>query len=249
MLSTNQINEIKEQAYLGLPSKLDKICTIKPFTIEEIVKMGTTKYNGYLGILLMNETEIYNGIKEKTGQEISIEDIEPLKYLLQSAAHNDTFFLELQTIFSTFVQEEVLPLPKINAVLIGSPKEKRLITSKNYRDFQDILRIQNRKEFVAPPPADETPMERKMRLLREKVAMVKKKQAAKNGKDIPLDELFEIAETYGIDIKSHTLYAFYGLLRRHQLEERWRQDLQMICAGADSKKIKTKYWGESLNED
>jgi len=28
---------------------------------------------------------------------------------------------------------------------------------------------------VAPPPADETPGERKMRLLREKVAAVKKK--------------------------------------------------------------------------
>jgi hypothetical protein len=32
------------------------------------------------------------------------------------------------------------------------------------------------------------------------------------------------------------------------MKEKWEQDIQMICAGADSKKIKTKYWGESLDD-
>ena len=45
------------------------------------------------------------------------------------------------------------------------------------------------------------------------------------------------------------LYAFYNLLRRYQAHEKWTQDLQMICAGADSKKMKTKYWGENPNEE
>jgi hypothetical protein len=54
-----------------------------------------------------------------------------------------------------------------------------------------------------------------MRLLREKVAAVKKKQAQKNGDGLTLIEMFEIGETYGIDVKNHTLYAFYKLLRRH----------------------------------
>lgn len=249
MLSTNKVEEIKEQAFLGIPSTLDNICSIKPFTIKEIVSMGTSKYNGYLGILLMTETEIQEGIKEKTGQEVPIEEIQPLQYLLQSADHNDTFLLELQTIFSTFVQEDVLLLPKINSIVIGNPQEKRLITQQNFRDFQDILRIQNRKDFVAPPPDNETAGERKMRLLREKVAAVKKKQAQKNSDGQSLAEMFEIATTYGINIENYTLYAFYGLVRRHQLREKWQQDLQMICAGANSKNMKTKYWGESLNEE
>lgn len=249
MLSIKEVDEIKAQAYLGIPSILNGVCLIKPFTIKEIMQMGLSKYNGYLGILLMTETEIQSGIKEKTGQEVPIEEIQPLKYLLQSAAHDDMFLLELQTIFSTFVQEEVLLLPKINSVLIGSPEDRRLITEKNFRDFQDILRIQNRKDYVAAPPEDETPGERKMRLLREKVAEVKKKQAQKNNDGQSLAEMLEIAGTYGIDTENTTLYAFYGLLRRHQLKEKWQQDIQMICAGADSKKIKTKYWGESLDDE
>jgi hypothetical protein len=51
------------------------------------------------------------------------------------------FFLELESAFSTFIKEEILILPKINSILVGAPEEKRLITSENFRDFQDILRI------------------------------------------------------------------------------------------------------------
>lgn len=249
MLSTNKIEEIKEQAYLGFPSQLDGVCSIKPFTMEEIVKMGTSKYNGYLGLLLLTETDIAEIIKEKVGQDIPVDEIQPLKYLIQSTTQNDGFLLELQFIFSTFVQEQVLILPKINSILVGEPQDKRLINEENFRDFQDILRIQNRKEYVAPPPPDETPGERKMRLLREQVAAVKKKQAQKKNDGQSLVELLEIAETYGIDARNHTLYAFYSLLRRHQLKEKWQQDIQMICAGADGKKIKSKYWGESLDNE
>lgn len=249
MLSANQIEEIKAQAYIGKPSLLPNVCRVYPFTIEEILEMGLINYNILLSLLLLTETDIAKVIKEKTGEDPDVSQIRPLEYILKSAEADDMFLLELQNAFATFVKEEVLLLPKINSVLIGPREEKRLITEKNYRDFQDILRIQNKKDFVPPPPSDETPGERKMRLLREQVAAVKKKQAQKKGSNQTLDEIMSIAETYGINPKTHTLYAFYSLLRRHQLKEKWEQDLQVICAGADSQNIKTKYWGESPDEE
>lgn len=248
MLSPNQIEEIKEQAYLGLPSSLGAICKIYPLTISEIVGMGSNKYNGRLHILLMTEIDIANLIKEKTGEEIPLETIDPLDYLIQSAAIDDTFLLELQSIFSTFVKEDVLILPKIRSVLIGSPEEKRLVNSSNFRDFQDILRIQNKKKVKEPPPEKETPLQKKYRLLREKVAQAKKKKAEKDGGGQNLMDLMEIAQVFGIDVKNCTLYALYNLVQRYQLKEKWQQDLQMLCAGADSKKLKTQYWGESLRD-
>jgi hypothetical protein len=81
--------------------------------------MGTSNYNAKLGLLLLNETDIAKIIKEKTGQEPKIEEIYPLSYLLQSAAHADMFLLELQSAFSTFIKEDVLLLPKINSVLVA----------------------------------------------------------------------------------------------------------------------------------
>lgn len=252
MLSANKIEEVKEQAFCCVPSSFyDKqyVCKVYPYSIKEIVEMGTSIYNRRLGLLLLTEDDIASIIKEKTGSDVT-EAINPLEYLLQSAAYDDMFLLELKDTFATFIKEEVLLLPKINSVLVGgetAAKQKRLITPKNFRDFQDILRIQNRREVVAPPPADETPGERKMRLLREKVAAVKKKQAQKKGEGQTLVELMEIASTFGID-RNESLYAFYSLVRRHQMREKWQQDLQMICAGADSKKLKTKYWGENPDD-
>ena len=45
------------------------------------------------------------------------------------------FLLELQNAFSTFIKEDILLLPRINAVLVGPMAEKRLITKENFEDF------------------------------------------------------------------------------------------------------------------
>lgn len=211
--------------------------------------MGTDNYYKALGILVLTKEDIAEIIKKKTGEVLKEEQIpEPFEYLLKSSELNDMFFLELQDIFSTFLKEEVLILPELNVVVVGDPKEKRFITSENFSDIQDILRIQNRKDVAPPPPPDETPGQRKMRLLREKTAKIKKKQIQKKGEGLTFVESLEIAETFGIS-QDHSVYAFYGLMERHQYREKWQQDLQMICAGADNTKLKTKYWGESLKEE
>ena len=226
MLSAEKIEEIKAQAFAGVPSELEGICHIYPLTMKEILSIGYSKYTGMLGLLLLTEQQIADIVKEKTGQNLSVEQVNPLVYLLLSTEQNDSFLFDLQKVFSTFIKE-------------------------NFKDFQDILRIQNKREVSAAPPKDETPGERKMRLLREKRDAVKRKQQQKGREpqSQSLVDLLEIAEVFGIDWKNETLYAFYSLIRRHQAKEKWDQDLAMICAGADSNKIKTKYWGENLNSE
>jgi len=44
MLSRNQIEDIKAQAYLGIPSILNKVCKVYPKTMHEIVEMGINNY-------------------------------------------------------------------------------------------------------------------------------------------------------------------------------------------------------------
>lgn len=245
MLSANQINDIKLQAFAGEPSILPNVCKIYPLTCREIIAIGEYNYRGKLGLLLLTENEIARLIKEKTKEVIAAEDIDPLNYLLQSADNSDSFFLELKSAFSTFIKEDILFLPKINSILIGPKTERRLITSKNFRDFQDILRVQNKRPIKVPPPENETYGERKMRLLAERRDEVKRKQAEKSGEGQSFQDLIEIASVFGIDYKNETILALYNLINRHQLKEKWDQDLQMLCAGADSSKIKTQYWGES----
>lgn len=250
MLSVDQVEEIKSQAFLNKPSFLPHICKIYPKTVSEIIEMGQSHYQGILGTLLLDEIKIAKIVKEKTGEDVPLETIQPLKYLLDSADQDERFSLELKSMFSTFIKEDILFLPKISSILVGPPSEKRLITKNNFKDFQDILCIQNHREVKAAPPENESDWDRKMRLYHEQVAEIKKKKAKEKGEDgRSMSELLEIATIFGIDIDNCTFYAFYQLLRRYQAKEKWEQDLQMLCAGADSKKIKTKYWGESLTDE
>lgn len=244
MLSANQMAIIKEQAYSGFPSRLPGVCDIYPGMMNEMLAMGSDIYSQRLGLLLITDTEIEKIVKEKGGDYEAIAQFSPLVYLLKSAEVSDTFLLELQKAFSTFIKEEILLLPKINSVLVGPMSEKRLITEKNFVDFQTILSIQNRRKVPEPPPENESAIAKKMRLAREKRDAVKRKQQQKEGGEQDLADLLEIAEVFGIDYKSKSIYAFYGLIQRHQLKEKWDQDIRMLCAGADSKKIKAKYWGE-----
>lgn len=242
------IEVIKEQAFIGVPSKLSNICDIYPLTIKEIVTMGTDIYGQRLGLLLMEEADLHSLLKEKGETSIPIEDIHMLSYLLKCADQDQMFSLELHSAFSTFIKEDILFLPKINSILIGSPSERRLITETNYPLFQEILRIQNKRTIKEPPPENESEIARKFRLKREQRDAAKRKQQQKNGEEQSLIELLEIAEVFNIDYQNITLLAFYNLLHRHQMKEKWDNDIKMICAGADAKKIKTKYWGESSKE-
>lgn len=248
MLSHEQIEEIKAQAFAGVPSPLGEICKVRPLTIEEILTIGDLTYRTRLGLLLLDETEIANIINKKTKQDVGTDQIQVLPYLLQSAAIDNMFLLDLEQAFSTFITEEILLLPKINCVLVGPPDQRRLITPENFEDFQTILRVQNRREVKEKPPENESAIARKFRLKREQRDAAKRKQQQKNGDEQSLVELMEIAAVFGIDYRKETLYAFYGLLHRHQLKEKWDQDIQMLCAGADSQKINAKYWGESTKD-
>ena len=128
MLSHRQIERIKEDAFSWISSLLPNVCRVTPLTMGEILKLGMDSYNSKLGILLLTEVDIVKIIKEKTGQEIPIENIEPLSYLLQSAEHDDMFLLELQSAFATFIKEDIMLLPKIIAIITPTPiKPKKYI--------------------------------------------------------------------------------------------------------------------------
>lgn len=251
MLSVEQIEDIKAQAFAGVPTELEGVCKIYPLTMREILKIGYSQYMGRLGLLLLSETQIQDIVKEKTKQEISIEQINTFRYLISSAQQNDSFLLDLQLVLSTFIKEEVLILPSINSIVVGSPEDKRLLTSDNFPMFQDILRVQNKIKIKPAPPANETAIERKRRLNAEKVAEIKQKQArqSSNGEESSLVDLLEVASVFGIDWKNESLYAFYSLIKRHQAKEKWDEDIQMLCAGADSSKMNTVYWGENLDKE
>lgn len=251
MLSPDDIDMIKSAAMVGVAAQFSNVGKVHPIPLSKIFEIGFPEYNRRLGTLLMTEVEVHDIILKKANVDVPLEEINSLQYLLQCADQSDIFFLDLENMFSTFLQEEITLLPKIDAVLVGAAQDKRLITTENFPEFQAILRIQNNKEVKAAPPKDETPGQRKMRLLREKVEEAKRKKAEKQGGDKQsFSTLLEIASVYGIDIRKENLYSFYHLLSRYQAQENYNNNLRMLCAGASSDNLKIKYWGEeNLSKD
>lgn len=249
MLSHDEKELVKEEAFCGLSHDYKGIFSVSPLTIKEILEMNKMKYESHLALLLLTEVEIAKMIKEKTGEEPDLKNIQPLSFLLQSATVDDAFLLELTDCFHTFIKEDILLLPRINSVLVGPPEQKRLITNDNFADLQEILCIQNGRPVKEGPPENESAIAREFRLKREYREAVKKKQQEKKGGTQTFSDALEIAAVYGFDYMNSTLYAFYRKIKRFQAKEQWESNIRMICAGADPKEVKPKYWGENLDKD
>ena len=248
MISADEMEIIKEQAYSGYPSMLKDVCEVYPSMMRDLLK-NSAQFSGRVNLLTLNEEGVAKLIKQKTGKDVPLEKINVFDYLLYQAENSESFFLELYEALSTFIKEDIYILPSYHQIVIGPPEEKRLITKENFSDFQTILRLQNRREVPEPPPENEDEYDRRLRLLKAQREAVKRKQQQKEGNKQELADLLEIAEVFGVNTMEKSVYAFYGLVHRYQMREKWDQDIAMLCAGADSSKIKTKYWGENPEED
>ena len=78
MLSSKQISQIKEQAYSGLPSKLPNVCLVYPGMMKDMLEMGSLEYSARLNLLLMDESNIEEIVKEKGGNIKEVEGMTPL---------------------------------------------------------------------------------------------------------------------------------------------------------------------------
>ena len=225
--------EIELQAFYNEPTPFLNICQIKPFTLGEIIKVGLNFYNRVLTILTLN-------IEELELKEIP-KDFSMLEYLLESANEDEKFYLELLDALEFFIKDKIYILS--DRIVVGDPRDKKIIDKSNFGIFQNILRIQNaRLEVQEDIPENESETAKKFRLLREKREAVKRKQEQKTAKKQKLLSLIQVGEVYKIDTKNLTLCAFYGLIDRHSKNIKYTQDYLAMIHGCQD--IKLEDWRE-----
>ena len=231
---------------LGAAQNFENICWIYPLKIKDIIAIGEEKYSEYLGLLTIDRNRISKELKE--GNIKKDLNFSPLEYLLINASLNNTFLVELQKAFSTFIREEVHFLPKQKEIVIGEDfVNKRTLNNENFEDFQNILRAQNKLTIIEPVPKKENPMEKKFRLRREQVAEAKRKEAMKNGEVVTISDSIStlICLNVGVtfeNVGELTVYQFQEILARAQMKYKYDMDLRLIAAGANPDKIKPKKW-------
>ena len=51
-------SSIKEKAFFGAAISLEGVCMVQPLKIKEIIGIGQERYNSYLNMLTMTESDI-----------------------------------------------------------------------------------------------------------------------------------------------------------------------------------------------
>ena len=218
-------------------------CKIYPPTVREVV---TNEHFGYYHkMLTLTKEDVYDMVKDK----VSLEDSPtPLKFLLENARFYPEMNDLLKKGFYFFLHEEVVFLPDQEEIRLVSNLGKVLINEENFFDFQNLLR-ESLGDKSIPPPVPINPNEDpRIRRIKEKARerdRLKAKQSSKKG--ISLDTILVAICCMGIGITPLNIgemsYGAVGaLMSMLQEKEKYDIDIRSLLAGADSKKVKPKYW-------
>ena len=182
----------------------------------------------------------------------------PFQYLMINYYQNEEMQDIIQNAFVNFVHEPVTIVPEIDMLLIGKSEDDldpdvdldnpRLITAEDYFDFQNAVRIVLGESVISPPDEDEDEnvarIKRKNRESRRKIAKMKKPPT--------LGTLLTAICCMGIGLSPLNIgemsYACVSwLTAMAQQKEEYDTDIRALLAGADSKKVKPRYWIKNID--
>ena len=243
----------KELFFLCKPVEFKPGIKIYPPTVEQVI---TNEMFGHYGRLLTySQEEIEDEFLEakKTLDKYPT----PFEFMLNNSYHNKQYCDLCKAALKFFIHEEVNFLYEQKLVVIGNIEEilktvKSLdelvvIKEEEFFDFQNVIRECIGKKVIEPPITDEDPriaeIKRKARY-RDKL---KAKQAAKGKDGISLYTTLVSICCMGLgitplNIGEMSYIALEAILQKYQEKEKYQLDIDSLMAGADSKKVKPKYW-------
>ena len=239
------------EAFLGLPQKFKNLCTIYPPTINDMLKEET---KGLANILTITQEEIEDLFVDKVDQQGNpIVPPTVLEYFLINSMYNKVFEKQFIKSFELFLHEPVSLLYELQSIIIGdlkketlrvkNPADYRILNKDNFFDFQNAIRSALGEKPVEPPRENEDPRIKRMKAK----ARYRDRIKAKKGIGITFEETLVSICCMGIglnplNIGEISYAATKQLVEKYQQKEKYELDIRSLLAGADSKKIKPKYW-------
>ena len=248
----------KEQFFIGAPVPFKKGVNIYPPKVREVI--SNPEYGTYSKILTYSQEEIEDLYVEEQKDLTTFPT--PLEFMLNNCYHSKQYEVICKRGFEFFIKTKVEFLYDKKAILIGnledvlqnlqSVDQLVLIQEEEFFDFQNLIRMATNQKPVEPPNPNEHPKVKAMKAKARLRDRVKAKQAAKNGLD-----LFTIMTSIccmglgitSLNIGEMSYVSMQAILSQYQEKEKYSIDIESLLAGADSKKIKPKYWIRNLDED
>ena len=244
---------IDERTFLKLPISFKDICKIYPPSVNEVVNME--KFDMYRAALTLSQEEIDDAYSDSTMNLAATRESipTPFQYLMISYYQDGDDMKEIiLNAFEFFLKEPITILPELELIIIGKKEEDinpdidlenpRTIDGDNFFDFQNKVRYCMGIEPIEKPNLNEDPRVRRIKALGRKRERTKAKKSNQS-----LGSLLAAICCMGIgltplNIGEISYASVAGLIETYQGKEAYDIDIRCLLAGADSKKIKPKYW-------
>lgn len=241
---------------LGAAIPLDTTCMVHQLTLKEIAGIGIEEYSVYTNLLTMTEEDIEDLYKKSKEPVVGGLITNPFEFLLLRASYNRDFFVELQKALITYIREQIFISVDSKEIYIGSIEQERKITVENFPDLQKIIMAFNRKAIIDDEmgiaPGDDSEIAKLFRK-RKKDRLKAKKRSSGNGQEITFHDLVSSVICYSgltpSQIGDYTVYQVMEMFDRFQARDKFHLDVQLLAAGADSKKIHPKAWVVDLKDN
>ena len=243
---------INDKVFLGYPIPFKDICSIYPPKVKDIV--GNDEAIQWQALFTMSQEELDDAYRN---EDKTVMTPNPFTYLLlMYYSEEDKRPLVLNG-FKQLLHEPVTIIPEMEIIVIGVEEENldpdvhlvepRLLNAENYFDFQNLVRDAMGLNRVEPPDPDEDP-----RVARIKAkSRYREKVKAKKNLGPKFGTLLAAICCMGIGLNPLNIgemsYAnVVWLIEMYQQKEAYEIDIRSLLAGADSKKVKPKYWIKNL---
>lgn len=240
----------KPHIFIGAPFDFKKKCLIYPPTVRQVIE-NLDKYQRYLRILTVTQEDLWDQFKDKVDEHgAPIKAPTPLEFVLINSSYSKEFMQLLNDAFKFFTKESIRVIVPEKSILfvtgienVKNAQELRLISEEDYFDFQNAIRVSVGSKKVERPPVGEDPRVSRIKAKARERDRIK----AQKGMGITLETSMASLCCMGIGINPLNIgeisYAcIETLITRYQNKEKYESDVASLLAGADSKKVKPKYW-------
>lgn len=246
---------ISEKILLRKPVKFKNLCYIYPPSVMEVV--DENNFTMYKKLLTISQEEIEDEYVEKKMDLSTL--LTPLEYILNNAYNIEGFEVLVKKAFSFFIKKEVHLLYDKKMIVIGGAEDFKQITNvadlkiikeEDYFDFQNAIRLCLGENTISPPDPNEHP---KIKAMKAKARYRDKIKATSGKGGLTLSTSLISICCMGIGLNPLNIgelsYAAIGpLIHQYQEKEKYRIDIDSLLAGADSKKVKPKYWIRNIED-
>ena len=243
----------KELFFLCQPKEFKPGIKIYPPTVKSVITEEL--FGHYVQVLTYSQEEVED---EFLAAKKSLEKYPtPLEFMLNNSYHNKQYETICKKAFQFFIHDEVNFLYEQKLIVVGNIQETLknistleellLITEEDFFAFQNAIRECVGKKIVEPPITDEDPRVAEIKRKARYRDKLKAKQASKgkDGSSLYTTLVSICCMGLGItplNIGEMSYVAIEAILRKYQEKEKYQLDIDSLMAGADSKKVKPKYW-------